>query len=151
MFRIRIPGLAFVLLVAGAGGASQAQERGQFGGSGWASGNLPETQRAPEQSPPPISDAELAAMPRDARRTRIIEGFVCNRFIQGQAGYIRYLPGGVGLVGHHEGSSPFRWKVENDRFCVSGNHFEGKCDALPARDLPNERKLLLEALGKGCL
>ena len=91
------------------------------------------------------------ALPRDARRTRIIEGFACNRNTYGQSSYIKYRPGGMGLVGNQENESVFRWSVRNDQLCYEGTYFEDSCHNLPKRDMPNEREWLLNAMGKGCL
>lgn len=120
--------------------------------TGWSVGGVPEPDpRSPKVVRAPLTDAELAALPRDERRTRIIEGFVCNRQIQGQAGYVRYLPGGRVLVGHHEGDVQLRWKVENDQFCIENGPFNRRCFDLPKEDLPNERETFLSAFSKSCV
>ena len=107
--------------------------------------------READASRPDLTDEELMALPRDARRTRIIEGFVCNRNTYGQSSYIKYRPGGMGLVGNQENESVFRWSVRNDQLCYEGTYFEDSCHNLPKRDMPNEREWLLNAMGKGCL
>lgn len=98
-----------------------------------------------------VTDAELAEMPRDLRRTKIIEGFTCERMIQGQPGYVKYLKNGRGLVGHQAGDADFRWEVKSDQLCIRTGAFDEKCNNLPARDFDNEREWLLTALGKSCL
>lgn len=103
------------------------------------------------QATEPLTDEELMALPRDARRTRIIEGFQCDYTHYGQTAYMKYLSGGMGLAGNHEGENVFRWKVANDQFCLSGTYFEDKCYDLPKVDMPDERDWLLAALSRGCL
>lgn len=98
-----------------------------------------------------LTDAELAALPRDERRTKIIEGFTCETLTYGQAVYIKYLPGGRGVVGHHEGDVDFNWSVENDQLCITGWRINDKCSSLPKRDIDNEREVFLTALSKNCL
>ena len=107
--------------------------------------------READAARPELTDEELMALPRDARRTRIIEGFVCNKNTYGQSSYIKYRPGGMGLVGNQENESVFRWSVRNDQLCYEGTYFEDSCHNLPKRDMPNERKWLLTAMGRGCL
>ena len=120
--------------------------------TGWVNGSPPEpAPPSPKVVRATLTDAELAALPRDERRTRIIEGFVCNTQIQGQAGYVRYLPGGRVLVGHHEGDVQLRWKVENDQFCIEDGPFDRRCFDLPKEDLPNERETFLSAFSKSCV
>ena len=97
-----------------------------------------------------MTDAEINALPRDQRRTKIMEGFTCHRFIAGQAGYIKYMKDGEGRVGHHEGYNSFTWSIENDQLCYRGYNFQDECHDLPKRDLQNERAWLIGALSKNC-
>lgn len=98
-----------------------------------------------------MSDEEIAKLPRDQRRTKYMEGFTCNRMIVGQSGYVKYLPGGVGLVGHQEGNVSFSWSIKNDELCYRSHRWEDKCQQLPKRDIPNEKEWLLGGLAKNCL
>lgn len=146
----------FVAAVA-LGGASCSDGEGRPSGPApnsqpsWSIYQAQEPEAEPMARSPVPSDAELASLPRDERRTKIVEGFVCNRSIQGQSGFIKYLPGGIGLVGHQEGDVQFRWVIENDQFCVRGHQFQDNCSALPEEDLPNEREWLIGALSKSCI
>lgn len=97
-----------------------------------------------------LSDAELAALPRDERRTKILEGFTCNRFVNGQLGYVKYLTNGEGRFGHQEGYVSFTWSIEDDRICYRSPNFSDSCDALPARNLPKERDWLIGEFAKNC-
>lgn len=97
------------------------------------------------------TEATTASALRDERRAKYIEGFTCNRMIQGQSGYIKYLAGGRGVAGHQDGTVDFRWSVRNDKFCVRGVEFRDACGQLPKRDMPNEREWLLKELGESCI
>ncbi|MEM8752652.1 MAG: hypothetical protein AAGF90_06725 [Pseudomonadota bacterium] len=129
--------------------ASCAEDPGAFGGTRPDEMNPPDGPAKTAEAPN-LTDAELAALPRDERRTRIVEGFSCNMMLIGQPGRVEYRPGGIGLVSHQEGEVVFNWSIENDELCVRGVEFRDRCSALPRADLPNEREWLTTALGKGC-
>lgn len=109
------------------------------------------SQGQPGASERQLTDEEIAALPRDERRTKYIEGFSCNRYVYGQPGFIRFEPRGVGYFGHQEDDVKFKWWVRDDKYCTQyPSQIDPYCVDFPKRDMVNERDKIQTWLRKGC-
>ncbi len=111
-----------------------------------AESNQPQPDDGPE-----MSEAEIAKLPRDERRTKYLEGFTCERMYKGQPAYLRYFKGGRGAFGIHEGETTFGWKIQDDQICIVNELNKKNCGNLPKRDLSGGRSEFLSKFRRNCL
>lgn len=97
-----------------------------------------------------LTAAEIAALPRDQRRTKYLEGFSCEWMFQGQPAYTRYSKGRV-AYGHHEGETTSSWKIKDDTICFVTERNKKSCYNLLKKDLPGGESEFLKIFQKGCI
>lgn len=105
------------------------------------------SQKKPQKE---LTSAEIAALPRDQRRAKYLEGFSCEWMFQGQPAYTRYTKGRV-AYGHHEGETTSSWKIQDDRICFVTERNKKTCYNLPKKDLPGGESEFLKIFQKGCI
>ena len=101
-------------------------------------------------APQELSAAEIAALPRDERRSKYLEGFSCEWMFKGQPAYTRYTKGRV-AYGHHEGETTSSWKIRDDKICFVTERNKKTCYNLPKKDLAGGKTEFLSIFQKSCI
>lgn len=99
---------------------------------------------------PPAGQADTASE-RDARRSGYMVGFVCNMYIHGQVGHMKWLKNGNGEWVIPQHSDSFEWSIENDKYCLTFSGGSEHCVEFPKKTLANEAVEFEKWMKKDCL
>lgn len=99
----------------------------------------------------PLAVQADTASERDARRSGYMVGFVCNMYIHGQVGHMKWLKNGNGEWVIPQHSDSFEWSVENDRYCLRFNGGDEHCVEFPKTTLVNEAVEFEKWMKQDCL
>ena len=101
-------------------------------------------------SVPHFASADTAAE-RDKRRTGYMEGFVCDMYIHGQLGHMKWLANGNGELLIPQHSDSLEWIIKNDKYCIEFSEGNEHCVDFPQKTLANEEEEFEKWMKRDCL